>query len=250
MTQNKWLHYIVHKYLELSFLRRADWIITPNLYVMDSLKKTRLREKTMLIEAYIDNTINQVFKSSQKQILFMGTIEPRKGIHYGIEAFYKFAQKHSDYSYVIVGTFDEKKAYCQKLLQQVRDYNLEEKVKFLGRVDDETKAKLFAESQLFLFPSQNEGYGLVLVEAMSYGIPVVAFNNTAMPYTVNCSNGAIVPNKDIRRMAEAMEQILGNEAEYDRLSEGAKKTVRGLPSKEVIDQEYNTLICKMEEGDL
>ena len=133
------------------------------------------------------------------------------------------------------------------MIKQVQDYQIEEKVKFLGRVDSDLKSKLFQESKLFLFPSQNEGYGLVLVEAMSYGMPVVAFDNTAMPYTVNSTNGAVVLNKDIEKMAEAMEKILMNNTEYCRVSEGAKKTVSALPSEETINREYVAFIQKLKE---
>lgn len=247
MTQTKCIAYMAHKYLELSFLRRANVIITPNRYTLDVLRHHNFENKTRLIEAYIPNNLNQPLKKKKKQILFMGTIEPRKGINYGIDAFNIFQKNHPDYTYVIAGTFDEKSAFCKDLINQVHQYHLEEKVKFLGRVSEKVRIKLFEESCVFLFPSQNEGYGLVIVEAMSYGMPVIVFNNTAMPYTVNETNGVVVRNKDIHAMANALEGIISNGSEYQKLSNGASKTVLQLPSKTEIDKEYDALILQIKE---
>ena len=108
----------------------------------------------------------------------------------------------------------------------------------MGRISDEEKKKLYSESKVLLFPSQNEGYGWVLVEAMSYGMPVVAFNNTAIPYTVNNDNGAIVENKNIREMSFRLSEIIDDSDLYKRLVYGAYKTVESLPNVEDIDLEY------------
>lgn len=247
MTQIRISRYLIHKFLELSFLHRANRIVTPNQYTIDILKKMNLGEKSELLEAYISNTLRMPAEKRKNQLLFMGTVEPRKGVDYGIDAFYLFQKKFPEYTYVIAGTFDDKNQYCRSLVAKVHSYHIEEKVVFLGRVDDTLKTKLFRESKLFLFPSQNEGYGLVLVEAMSYGMPVIAFDNTAMPYTVNNTNGAIVENRNTHKMAEAIEKILTNDGKYRRTSDGAKRTVLALPSEETIDQEYIAFIQRLRE---
>lgn len=247
MTQTKIDRYLIHKFFELSFLHRAKRIITPNQYTIDILCGLKLGKKSELLEAYISNVVNEHIEKRKKQILFLGTVESRKGVSYGIDAFYLFQKKFPEYTYIIAGTFDRDNQYCRNLIKQVQRYHLEEKVVFLGRIDNASKIQLFQESKLFLFPSLNEGYGLVLVEAMSYGMPVVAFDNTAMPYTVNSTNGAIVSNKNTQEMANAMEKILTNEKEYFRVSEGAQKTVLALPSEEIINQEYNVFIQQIKE---
>ena len=247
MTQNNYFKYYIHKYLELSFLKRATAIITPNKYTMYMLKQEQIRERVILLEAYLNNTLKKYDVVKKNQIFFLGTVEPRKGVDIGIDVFYRFQKHVSGYKFIIAGTFDEKKTFCQKLLRKVREYNLENQVIFLGRVDDMEKERLYQESKVFLFPSQNEGYGWVMVEAMSYGLPVIAFDNTAMPYTVNNNNGALIPNRDIDKMVMALERILGDTQEYDRVSNGAKKTVLELPSEEEITKEYDIFMQQLKE---
>ena len=119
---------------------------------------------------------------------------------------------------------------------------------FMGRVNEKQKDELYKESKCFLFPSQNEGYGWVLIEAMSYGLPVIAFDNTAMPYTVNNGNGRIIKNKDIAAMGKALGEIVDHQKLYDALADGAIATVKGLPSEEQISFEYDKFFNSLSES--
>lgn len=250
LTQTKFINKIAHRKLELDFLKKANVILTPNPYTVDTLKKFGFKNNVYLLEAYINNSIHTSEVKKKDQIIFVGSVIERKGLTYGIDAFSKFNKSHPDYQFLIVGTFDQKLPYSKKLLEMTREKGLINKVKFIGRVDEVEKNKLMNESKLFLFPSQNEGYGLVIVEAMSYGLPVVAFNNTAMPYTVNNHNGALIQNKKTNLMAEAMTDILDDKKIYDELSMGALNTVKNLPSQEAINDEYIKFLEKIERKEL
>lgn len=229
---------IVHKKLEMKLLNHADIIITPNPYVIKQLEELGLKNKSIMIESYLSNNINCTDKERKKQILFVGTIEPRKGIVFGIQAFYEFWKGHKDYKYLIAGKMDKNDSYYQKLQRMVTELQIADNVIFLGRISEEEKKELYSNSKVFLFPSQNEGYGWVLVEAMSYGIPVVAFDNSAMPYTVNNNNGALVENRNTHEMSIRLSQIIDDPALYKRLVAGAYETVQALPNIEDIEAEY------------
>jgi len=231
------LQKVVHKYLELKFLRRASCLLTPNPYTKATIKEVGLTNKVALVEAFIDKRIHEVSGRRQDVISFIGTVEPRKGLHLGIPAFKKFSESHPTYQFKIAGTFRPGK-YTDSLKKMVRDFGLEDKVIFLGRIDEKQKEALYRESKCFLFPSQNEGYGWVLIEAMSYGLPVVAFNNTAMPYTVNDDNGRIIPNRNIELMGKALTEILDDHDLYQKLQKGAYDTVQHLPDMESIEAQY------------
>ena len=73
---------------------------------------------------------------------------------------------------------------------------------------------------------------------MSHGIPVIAFNNSAMPYTVNNNNGRLVINKSVDGLTEALENILLNNDEFQRCRKGAMDTYINLPELEMINKEY------------
>lgn len=240
----------VHKQLELRFLRHAKRIITPNPYTLSRMTDFGLRNKAILLESFIDNDLKQLSDINCPQFLFVGTVEPRKGLHYAIRAFAEFHKSHPNFVYKIAGTFHPEEAYAKKLLKMVRDYNLQQNVLFLGRVSEEEKASLYQTSMAFVFPSQNEGYGWVLVEAMSYGLPVIAYNNTAMPYTVNNTNGILVENQSVEGMVDAMVKMADRTEYRKKLSNGAICTVKKLPSAEDINNQYESVLEQIEKGQL
>lgn len=237
---------IIHKYLELKFLRRASYIITPNPYTKDMIQALKLKNKVELLEAYIDKAIHESSNVDKKDVIsFIGTVEPRKGLHYGISAFKEFLNRHPSYIFKIAGTM-KPNDYTNKLKTMVKELQIKDQVEFLGRIGESEKDKLYKESKCFLFPSQNEGYGWVIIEAMSYGLPVIAFDNTAMPYTVNNQNGRIVRNRDIDAMAQALDEVIDQPSIYDDLVRGAYKTVQSLPEEDQIVAEYSRFFKEIE----
>ena len=89
-----------------------------------------------------------------------------------------------------------------------------------------------------------EGYGIVLIEAFNNGLPIVCFDNTAMPYTVkNGINGFVAKNKDAKDMAEKIQRLMGNSKLRNHLQEGIKDTVENLKTitdfKKAIESFYN-----------
>ena len=240
----------IRKNLLISLMKHCDRLISPNRYTIDCLKPFGLDKRAMLLEAYLDNTVHDCAQKKEKQICFVGTVEPRKGVDYGVRAFAEFAAAHPDYTFLVAGSFMTGYSdadFCGKLLKLCGELGVEDRVRFMGRIDDDEKAKLYEQSRIFLFPSLMEGYGWVMVEAMSYGMPVVAFDNSAMPYTVNDTNGILVPDRDVHAMAEALCRLADDTALYEKLSAGAKETVRALPDREAIDAQYDQFIELLEK---
>lgn len=83
----------------------------------------------------------------------------------------------------VVGNISSKN-YYNKLRILVSENGLEDVVSFSGRVSDEELRNYYSKAYCFVLPSLLEGYGMVLIEAMSYGLPVIAFNNSAIPFTL------------------------------------------------------------------
>ena len=231
-----------HRESLLKLLRHADRIVTPNKYVYDWLKARGFEEKSDNVGLDSRHELHRIVPPREKVLCFVGTVEPRKGLEYGIRAFAEFAKENPDYIYRIAGEFGSGNSdpeYCKSLTALVKELGVEDKVQFLGRITDAEKARLYAGSSVFLFPSQTEGYGMVLLEAMSYGLPIVAFDTSAIPYTVNPSNGYTVPNKNTNLMAFALSALASNPALYERLSSGAYRTAEQMPTKEQTERDWD-----------
>lgn len=104
----------------------------------------------------------------------------------------------------------------------VSDYGLTERVSFLGKQDE--VAPLFESADLFVLPSEKESFGLVALEAMSCGVPVIASNAGGIPEVViHGQTGFISGIGDVESMAQDAVQLLTDGALYRYMSEESRK---------------------------
>lgn len=227
----------VHKWLEKRVLECASEVIIPNEYVIDQVQKDFAISKIVSLPSSFEKKRYKISPLSSNIILFVGNIEKRKGIIYGLMAFKIVVQQYPNLEYHIVGKYDENDAYYKKLKKYVVENRLEKNVIFEGRVSDERLGRLYANAKLFLFPSMLEGYGWVMVEAMAHGVPVVAFDNSAMPYTVkDGKNGLLVKNKDIVEMSTRICEVLSKPELLKLLQDGALRTYELVPSQDELNR--------------
>lgn len=110
--------------------------------------------------------------------LFLGNVEPRKNVKNTVKAFAQFAEKVSEVKLVITGL---KESFIENILGEINKKELLGRFVLTGFVDDLTLLGLYSQAKVFLYPSLREGFGLPILEAMAFGIPVVTSNISAMP---------------------------------------------------------------------
>ncbi|MEO5648071.1 MAG: glycosyltransferase family 4 protein [Chitinophagaceae bacterium] len=105
--------------------------------------------------------------------------------------------------YMIIGSYDkEEKTWIDSL---VRDLNLEDSVVFTGFVEDDELADHFNLTDLYVMPSTNEGFGIVFIEAMYYGKPVIAGNKDGSVDALNNGSfGTLVDPHDVKELSKAI----------------------------------------------
>jgi glycosyltransferase involved in cell wall biosynthesis len=217
---------IIFRFFELNFLRTATSIIIPSPYILDQTKKYLPSSNITYLEIAFKDHHQTVDRDLIKkgQMLCVGTIEHRKGLHLLLEALFLLKSEGNDFSVNILGAVLESD-YYENLLQKIKAYGLENNVLFRGRVSEEEKEFYMKTSDVFVFPSLLEGYGMVIIEAMAFGLPVIAFNNSAIPYKVKDGyNGLLVVDQDIQDMKQKLSDILNNSNLRDTLSMGALET--------------------------
>jgi glycosyltransferase involved in cell wall biosynthesis len=140
-------------------------------------------------------------------LLFVGKLRYYKGLHYLLEAMTDVSAK-----LLVVGS-GPMETYWRKLAASL---HLEEKVVFAGEVRDEDLPALYRAADIFVLPAseRSEAFGLVQVEAMASGKPVVSTELGTGTSFVNLHNetGLIVPARDPLALRDALVKLLGNEA--------------------------------------
>jgi glycosyltransferase involved in cell wall biosynthesis len=111
-----------------------------------------------------------------KYFLFVGTIQPRKNISRIIEAFYEL--ENPELKLVLAGG---KGWLSDEIYQLPKKLGIEERVIFTRRVSDQDIQDLYVNALAFVFPSLFEGFGLPILEAFHYGLPVITSSTSSMP---------------------------------------------------------------------
>jgi glycosyltransferase involved in cell wall biosynthesis len=115
-------------------------------------------------------------RTSAFKILFLSRLHPKKGVDVLISAISALKQKSIDFQLLLAGPGEDD--YVDSLKNLVRRLNLERDVTFLGMVQGATKASLYQLADVFILPTRQENFGLVLVEAMACGAVVVTTRGT------------------------------------------------------------------------
>ncbi|MES2517374.1 MAG: glycosyltransferase family 1 protein [Bacteroidota bacterium] len=110
--------------------------------------------------------------------LFLGNVEPRKNVTNTVKAFVAFAEKNSKIKLVITGL---KSVFVENILLEINKKEYLNRFVLAGFVTENVLLTLYSEAKVFLYPSLREGFGLPILEAMSFGTPVVTSNISAMP---------------------------------------------------------------------
>ncbi|MCC7355734.1 MAG: glycosyltransferase family 4 protein [Anaerolineae bacterium] len=141
-------------------------------------------------------------------ILYVGTLEPRKGLDTLVNAFAALA---GDFPHALV-IAGKKGWYTLPLFRQVEALGLRHRIRFTDYVDDADLPVVYNLADIFVFPSRYEGFGLPPLEAMACGVPVVSSNAASLPEVVGDA-GVLVSPDNVEALAAAMRQLLVNEAQ-------------------------------------
>ncbi|MDR0836442.1 MAG: glycosyltransferase family 4 protein [Tannerella sp.] len=236
---NKFAKFIL-KTSEKTALNFSDYIIFVSKVQLEKFNN-RVKEKSVFIPNGINRpqvTNETDYLESQgikkgKYVLAVGRITPEKGFDYLISAFKK-VYSH-EYQLVIAGGVEGEEAYYAKLKKESTD-----NIIFTGYIFGKELAQLYSHAALFVLPSYNEGMPLVLLEAMSYGLPILASDipaNKSINLPPDCYFH--LEDKTVTPLQKAIENRLANPVRYeydlspydwDRIAEQTKEVYKEIES--------------------
>jgi len=213
--------------------KKADKIIVvSNENRQDVIAQYGIAEEKI---ATIPNGVNvsrfQPSKCESKTIIFVGRLHERKGIDKLLSSFSNVIKKDSEAKLRIVGS-GEDEARLKKIAKQL---NLTSKnLKFLGFVPEKELPDLYSSSSIFALPSYYEGFGIVLIEAMSAGLPLVSVRTGGATEVIEeGKNGYLV---DYETMHETLSTLIGDKKLRVRMGqESRKKVEREYDWKKIAD---------------
>jgi len=167
--------------------------------------------------------LKQVQDDSHPYLLFLGRIEERKNVGNILEAFEILKEKYKiQHKLILAG----KPGYgWEKIKAKITNSKNKDDISELGFVSEQEKWEFLKNAEVFVFPTQYEGFGIPILEAQSVGCPVVASNNSSIVEVADDSALLIDP-KNPAEIAEAIFKIISNQTFKKDLIEKGHENVK------------------------
>lgn len=183
-------------------------------------------------------------QDGKDNILFVGRLVANKCQHDLVNAFAEYLSMYGNCRLILVGGFIEKESYYQSLKEQVRLRGLEGDVLFAGKVTDNILHSCYRCADLFWSMSEHEGFGVPLIEAMWFDVPVLAYKSSAIPETLGEGGLLFTDKQNLKELAVAARLLTHDPDVRARILSGQKRRRKAfLP--EVIQPQLDALVRGM-----
>ncbi|OPX94110.1 MAG: Glycogen synthase [Syntrophorhabdus sp. PtaB.Bin027] len=219
-----------------TILQNADAIIALTENMRIELKKFYDKEIYVIpngidLDKYSDVVINFEKEPGEKNILFVGSMYPVKGVQYLIMAMKTVHDRMPMIRLILVGDGEE----SERLAALSIKLGIQEYVQFVGKVPHEKVLTFMQNADVFVLPSLSEGLPNVLLEAMACGLPIVATNVGGIPDIItNGVNGFLVGVKDTEDIANKILILLQDDLARKKISDNNKQIVKKYTWNNVI----------------
>jgi phosphatidylinositol alpha-mannosyltransferase len=197
----------------------------PKTVIPNGIDLAEFNLKVPKIKKYLDGKIN---------ILFLGRIEERKGLIYLLRALKILNRKHDNLRLIVIGEGPLKK-YCQRWVLKNKLYN----VVFEKPVSQKEVPSYYKTADIYCSPAiYGESFGIVLIESMAMGTPVVAFANKGYAGVLGNTKGGkfLARPKDYKTMADKLEMLINNPGLRKEMGEWGKKEAEKYSWPKIADQ--------------
>jgi len=168
-------------------------------------------------------------------LLFVGVCKETKGVIYLVKAISLL--KDLNIKLNIVGSYSSTSSYYKKIKKIIDQNNLQDRIQFHGFVEREQLLKLYRQSAIYVHASLMEGYGMVLAEALCFGLPIVASTAGAIPELVaDGVNAVLVKPKDSKGIAAGIRRLIEDENLRESMSRTNLEKAKSLPTWDDFDR--------------
>ncbi len=210
---------------EKSEYLQADYIVVPSQFAYESFLDQGIDKKKLIkipFGARLERFQSKAVSKNSKEfiLLFVGSFQARKGIYDLLQAFKKF--RHPSKRLIIIGDILPEAS----IILSAQDL---EKVDFIGTISNEKLAYYYNLADTFVFPSIEDGFGVVIGEAMACGCPVIATTNTgASELITDGVEGFIVPIRSPDIICNRLTQLADDPELQKSMSRAAVKKVEAI----------------------
>ena len=209
---------------------------------------TKYQGKTKILLAIAAHTKlkkNYVIKNKSNffNICFAGNLIDIKGVHILIKSFLLIRKKNKNVFLNIIGNGNQKK-FIKRIAEEGK---VEKYINWHGKLKQKELFKIFKKSNLLFFPALRDSGGMVILEAMSYGLPAAVLNVAGPGQIVDKNCGIIIDVKNksedylVKQFANQITELVVNKKKFLKKSKNAYEKVKRMNWNNKIDKIYNNL---------
>ena len=224
--------------------KSADALIAVSPGLKDVIKQ-RFNKNAICIPNIVDTklfTYTPRKKDNIFRFVSIGSLKIGKRMDLTIEAFVRAFNDNDNVTLTIFGEGPER----PKLKKLIEKYQVEDKIKLMGLQSRKDIAEFLKKSDCFVLASQAETFGVVYIEALASGLPVIATKCGGPECIVNERNGIFVPVDDLDALIEAMRYMYQNINKYDRtlIARETRETYSPSEIANKLNEVYQEVIAK------
>lgn len=163
-------------------------------------------------------------ENNYKYLLYIGKLEDRRNIPFIIDILYEIIKKQCNVKLLIIGKGD--KEYIDKCFDYARKKNVNKQIIYYESMKQEELPNIYNLCDCFLLPTQYEIFGMVILESMYFGLPVITtLNGGSSTLIQNKVNGYICDLNNINEWRDNIINLFNSESEYEKISSNCKNTI-------------------------
>ncbi len=216
----------------LSLISKVDLALADSEFNRQELVQTGF-QKTDVFPLFVDferykkpmsRFLYDFFRDDRVNILFVGRIVPNKKIDDLIRVVFYYKKYISPLvRLIVVGKTSSLPNYYESLVNLADEFYLKpEEICFTGHVPEEEMFSLYRAADVFLSLSEHEGFGLPFIESMVFDLPIVAYDCTAVPYTMEGA-GVLIRGKKVDYVAELVAEVVNNQGLKEEILRGQRR---------------------------
>lgn len=169
---------------------------------------------------FTDNIKNSFFS---KKLLYIGVLEERRNIVFLLETFKKVSAQIPNVCLILIGK--GKPEYVSMCMKKIEELGIKDRVIYKESLEQKYMPAVYQTCDAFLLPTRYEIFGMVLLEAMYYGLPVFTTYNGGSSTLMNESNGVVINSLDVSEWSGKISQVLTDENRCVEIGKSAHQTI-------------------------
>jgi len=223
-----WRSESTHK-LQIRAVKKAKAVIAISRFIEEKMKMYK-KDNVFYVPNGVDINLFKPRKHEPKKILLtVCGISRQKGLIYLVKALKNVHKVHKDFKWIHIGPLpnpdNENYTYYLQLVKMIERYHLRENIVFLGRVSLEELIRNYQLADIFILPSLWEGMPLVVLEAMSCGLPIISTKISGVEDLITAKEGILVESKNSKQLSNAIIKLLDNEKLAQLMGKNSRRRV-------------------------